>query len=36
MLGTLDAWLTSCLSHRPSQPTHHIEDCRILRRNKMQ
>ena len=25
-----DAWSTSCLSHRPSEPAYYIVDCRIL------
>ena len=29
MLGTSDAWLMSHLSHRPSDPAYHIEDCQI-------
>ena len=31
MLGTSDAWLMSCLAHRPNDPAYYIEDCRILR-----
>ena len=27
ILGTSDAWLTSRLSHRPSDPVYYIEDC---------
>ena len=30
MLGTLDAWSMSHLSHRPSDPAYYIEDCRIF------
>ena len=30
ILGTLDAWSTSRLSHRPSKPAYYIVDCRIL------
>ena len=26
ILGTSDAWSTSCLSHRPSKPAYHIVD----------
>ena len=29
ILGTSDAWLMSCLSHRPSKPVYYIVDCRI-------
>ena len=29
ILGTSDAWLTSHLSHRPSEPAYYIVDCRI-------
>ena len=29
LLGTSDAWLTSRLSHRPSEPAYYIVDCRI-------
>ena len=29
MLGTSDTWGLSCLSHRPSDPEYHIEDCQI-------
>ena len=29
ILGTSDAWLTSRLSHRPSEPAYYIVDCRI-------
>ena len=29
MLGTLDDWLMSHLSQRPSDPAYHIEDWRI-------
>ena len=29
MLGTSQAWSVSPLSHRPSDPAYHIEDCRI-------
>ena len=29
MHGTSDAWSMSCLSHGPSNPAYHIEDCRI-------
>ena len=29
-LGTSDAWSTSHLSHRPSEPAYYIVDCRIL------
>ena len=31
MLGTSDAWSMNPLSHRPSEPVYHIEDCRISR-----
>ena len=34
ILGTSDAWSTSCLSHRPSKPAYYIVDCRILRQNQ--
>ena len=27
--GTSDAWATSLLSHRPSEPAYYIVDCRI-------
>ena len=30
ILGAPDAWLMSCLSHRPSEPVYYIEDYRIL------
>ena len=30
ILGTSDAWSTSRLSHRPSEPAYYIVDCRIL------
>ena len=30
VLGTSDAWLTSCLFHRPSKPAYYIANCRIL------
>ena len=30
MLGTSDDWSMNCLSHRPSDPAYHIEDCPIL------
>ena len=30
MLGTSDAWSTSHLSHRSSEPAYYIVDCRIL------
>ena len=30
ILGTSDAWLTSRLSHRPSEPAYYVVDCRIL------
>ena len=29
MLGTSDPWLTSCLSHRPSEPAYYMVDCQI-------
>ena len=29
ILGTSDAWSTSCLSHRPREPGYYIVDCRI-------
>ena len=29
MLGTSDTWSMSRSSHRPSEPAHYIEDCRI-------
>ena len=29
ILGTLDTWSTSHLSHRPSEPAYYIVDCRI-------
>ena len=29
ILGTSDAWSTSCLSYRPSEPVYYIVDCRI-------
>jgi len=31
ILGTSDAWSTSCLSHRPSKPVYYIVDCQISR-----
>ena len=31
ILGTSDAWSTSRLSHRPSEPAYYIVDCRISR-----
>ena len=31
MLGTSDAWSMNPLSHRPSEPVYHIEDCQISR-----
>ena len=30
ILGTPDAWSTSRLSHRPSEPVYYIVDCQIL------
>ena len=30
MFGTSDTWLMSCLSHQPSEPAYHTEDCQIL------
>ena len=30
ILGTSDASSTSCLSHRPSEPSYYIADCRIF------
>ena len=27
---TSEAWMTSRLSHRPSEPAYYIVDCRIL------
>ena len=30
ILGTSDAWSTSCLSHQPSKPAYHIVVWRIL------
>ena len=30
ILGASDAWLMSCLSHRPSNPAYYIEDWRIF------
>ena len=30
MLGTSDAWSMSRSSHRPSDPSYYIEDCRIF------
>ena len=30
ILGTSDAWLTSCLAHQPSDPAYYIEDCPIF------
>ena len=30
ILGTSEAWSTSRLSHRPSEPAYHFVDCRIL------
>ena len=30
ILGTSDAWLTSCLSYQPSEPAYYIVDCQIL------
>ena len=30
ILGTSDTWLTSHLSHQPSEPAYYIVDCRIL------
>ena len=30
MKKSTDAWSTSCLSHRPSEPAYYIVDCRIL------
>ena len=30
ILGTSDAWLTSHLSHRPSEPAYYIVDCQIF------
>ena len=29
-IGKSDPWLTSRLSHRPSEPAYYIVDCRIL------
>ena len=29
IFGTSDAWSTSCLSHRPSEPAYYIIDCQI-------
>ena len=29
ILGTSDAWSTSCLSHQVSEPAYYIVDCRI-------
>ena len=31
MLGTSDAWSTSCLSHQHSKPAYYIEYCQISR-----
>ena len=31
MPETSDTWSMSHLSHRPSNPIYHIEDCRVLR-----
>ena len=30
ILGMSDAWLTSCLSHQPSEPAYYIVDCQIF------
>ena len=33
IFGASDTWMTSCLSHRPSEPVYQIVDCRILNQN---
>jgi hypothetical protein len=30
ILGTSDTWLTSHLSHRPSEPVYYMVDCQIF------